>query len=79
MDFSYSPRTVDLQGRLLAFIAEHVVPAEPRYFAEIEANTAAGKRWTPLQLIEDLKVEARATGAGARPLAELAWQFAQKA
>ncbi len=62
MDFSYSPRTVELQQRLQAFMAEHVVPAEPRYFAEIEANTAAGKRWTPLQLIEDLKVKARAAG-----------------
>ena len=62
MDFSYSPRTVDLQARLQTFMAEHVVPAEPRYFAEIEANTAAGKRWTPLQLIEDLKVKARAAG-----------------
>ena len=62
MDFAYSPRTVELQGRLLAFIAENVLPAEPRYFAEIEANTAAGRRWTPLQLIEDLKVKARAAG-----------------
>ena len=62
MDFSYSPRTVDLQGRLLAFIAEHVLPAEPLYLAEIEANTIAGRRWTPLQLIEDLKAKARAAG-----------------
>ncbi|MEO5688369.1 MAG: acyl-CoA dehydrogenase family protein [Burkholderiaceae bacterium] len=62
MDFSYSPRTVDLQQRLQAFIAEHVLPAEPTYFAEIAANTAAGKRWTPLQLIEALKVKARAAG-----------------
>jgi acyl-CoA dehydrogenase len=62
MDFAYSPRTQELQARLLAFIAEHVTPAEPRYFAEIEANTQAGRRWTPLQLIEDLKVKARAAG-----------------
>jgi acyl-CoA dehydrogenase len=62
MDFSYSPRTVDLQQRLQAFIAEHVLPAEPTYFAEIAANTAAGKRWTPLQLIEALKIKARAAG-----------------
>ena len=62
MDFSYSPRTVELQQRLQAFFAEHITPAEPRYFAEIEANTAAGRRWTPLQLIEDLKVKARAAG-----------------
>ena len=62
MDFAYSPRTQELQARLQAFIAEHVLPAEPRYFAEIEANTQAGKRWTPLQLIEELKVQARAAG-----------------
>jgi acyl-CoA dehydrogenase len=62
MDFAYSPRTVELQVRLLAFMAEHVLPAEPRFLAEIEANTAAGKRWTPLRLIEDLKVKARAAG-----------------
>ena len=62
MDFAYSPRTVDLQTRLTAFIAENVLPAEPRYFAEIEANTAARRRWTPLQLIEDLKLKARAAG-----------------
>ncbi len=62
MDFSYSPRTVELQQRLQAFFAEHITPAEPRYFAEIQANTAAGRRWTPLQLIEDLKVKARAAG-----------------
>jgi len=62
MDFSYSPRTQDLQARLIAFMAEHVYPAEARYFAEIEANTAAGKRWTPLQVIESLKPKARAAG-----------------
>ncbi len=62
MDFAYSARTLDLQARLQAFIAEHVLPAEPRYFAEIDANTAAGRRWTPLQLIEELKVKARAAG-----------------
>ncbi len=62
MDFSYSPRTQDLQARISAFMAEHVYPAEARYFAEIEANTAAGKRWTPLQVIEELKPKARAAG-----------------
>ena len=62
MDFSYSARTQDLQARLQAFMAEHVYPAEARYFAEIEANTQAGKRWTPLQVIEELKPKARAAG-----------------
>ena len=43
-------------------MAEHIYPAEAAYAAEIEANTAAGKRWTPLQLIEQLKLKARAQG-----------------
>ncbi|HEY8973038.1 MAG TPA: acyl-CoA dehydrogenase family protein, partial [Burkholderiaceae bacterium] len=62
MDFAYSPRTLELQQRLQAFFAEHILPAEPRYFEEIEANTAAGRRWTPLQLIEELKLKARSEG-----------------
>ncbi|MCW5613132.1 MAG: acyl-CoA dehydrogenase family protein [Rubrivivax sp.] len=62
MDFSYSPRTQELQQRLSAFMAEHVYPAEPRYWKEIEAHTAAGKRWTPLPVIEELKPKARAAG-----------------
>ena len=62
MDFSYSARTQELQTRLHAFMAEHVYPAEARYFAEIEANTQAGKRWSPLQVIEELKPKARAAG-----------------
>jgi acyl-CoA dehydrogenase len=62
MDFSYSPRTQELAARLQAFMAEHVTPNEGRYFAEIEANTQAGKRWTPLQLIDELKTKARAAG-----------------
>ncbi len=62
MDFSYSPKTQDLQARLSAFMAEHVYPAEERYVAELAANTAAGKRWTPLKVIEDLKPKAKAAG-----------------
>ena len=62
MDFSYSPRTQEFAGRLQAFMAGHVAPNEGRYFAEIDANTQAGKRWTPLQLIEELKTKARAAG-----------------
>ena len=62
MDFDYSPKTKALQGRLQAFMDEHVYPAEPAYHAEITANTAAGKRWTPLQTIENLKPKALAAG-----------------
>jgi acyl-CoA dehydrogenase len=62
MDFSYSPRTLELQAQVLRFMDEHISPAEAAYYAEIEANTAAGKRWTPLQAIERLKPKARAQG-----------------
>ena len=62
MDFAFSPRTQELQAKLQRFMDDHVYPAEARYAAEIEANTKAGKRWTPLQVIEELKVKARAQG-----------------
>jgi acyl-CoA dehydrogenase len=62
MDFSYSQRTEELRQRLSAFMTEHVYPAEPVYWAEIEANTRAGRRWTPLEVIEGLKPKARAAG-----------------
>ncbi len=62
MDFSYSPKTQELQAKLLRFMDEHVYPAEPAYAAEIDANTQAGKRWTPLETIEKLKPRARAQG-----------------
>ncbi|KQU66124.1 MULTISPECIES: acyl-CoA dehydrogenase family protein [unclassified Rhizobacter] len=62
MDFSYSPRTQDLQARVAGFMDQHIFPAEAAFNEEIEANTRAGKRWTPLQLIEGLKTKARAQG-----------------
>jgi acyl-CoA dehydrogenase len=59
MDFEYSPKTQALQAKLQRFMEDHIYPAEAAYHAEIEANTAAGKRWTPLQLIENLKRKAQ--------------------
>jgi acyl-CoA dehydrogenase len=62
MDFSYSPRTQELQAKLDDFMQRHVYPAEARYDAELEENTRAGKRWSPLRTIEELKPKARAAG-----------------
>jgi acyl-CoA dehydrogenase len=62
MDFNYSPRTVELQARLQDFMARHIYPNEARYWQELQANTEAGKRWSPLALIEELKPKARAEG-----------------
>lgn len=62
MDFDYSEKTKDLQRRLQAFMDAHVYPAEAALQEELAANTAAGKRWTPLQTIERLKPLARQAG-----------------
>jgi acyl-CoA dehydrogenase len=62
MDFSYSARTQDLQARLLAFMERHICPAEAVWAQQIEDNTRAGKRWSPVPVIEDLKPLARAAG-----------------
>jgi acyl-CoA dehydrogenase len=62
MDFDYSPRTKELQARLLKFMDDHIYPNEQACHDEIEANTAAGKRWTPLQTIEKLKEKAKEQG-----------------
>ena len=62
MDFAYSPRTLELQAKLLKFMDDFIYPAEARFEAEIATNTAAGKRWTPLDTIEQLKPKARAIG-----------------
>ena len=62
MDFDYSPKTKELQAKLLQFMDDHIYPAEAAYAAELAANTAVGKRWTPLQTIENLKLKAQAAG-----------------
>ena len=62
MDFDYSPKTKELQAKLLQFMDEHIYPAEATYKAELLANTAAGKRWSALNAIENLKPKAQAAG-----------------
>jgi acyl-CoA dehydrogenase len=62
MDFEYSPKTRELQARLLKFMDDYIYPNEKAVEQELAANTKAGKRWTPLQTIEALKPKARAAG-----------------
>jgi acyl-CoA dehydrogenase len=62
MDFGYSPRTQELQVKVQRFMEDNIYPNEQRYWDELEANTQAGKRWTPLALIEEMKTKARAQG-----------------
>jgi len=62
MDFDYSPKTKELQAKLLRFMDDYIYPAEGAHHAEVEANTEAGRRWTPLQTIEKLKLKAQEQG-----------------
>ena len=62
MDFNHSPKVVELQQRMQAFFAEHIYPNEHRFHEDVAANTKAGKRWTPVAIIEELKPKARAVG-----------------
>lgn len=56
MNFDYSPKTVELQRRLQAFMDAHVYPNEKNYEQEINS----GDRWQPSGLMEELKAKARA-------------------
>jgi acyl-CoA dehydrogenase len=62
MDFGYSPRTQELQAKVLRFMQDNIYPAEARWWQEIDANTKAGKRWSHLEVVEDLKTKAKAQG-----------------
>ena len=58
MRFEYSARTRELEAALRAFMDEHIYPNEKLYYEQI----AAGNRWKPVPIIEDLKPKARALG-----------------
>ncbi len=63
MNFDYSDRCKELQGRLLAFMDEHIYPNEKAFKQEVDHNgTAKGNRWIPTELIERLKPLAREQG-----------------
>ncbi|MFD9884105.1 acyl-CoA dehydrogenase family protein [Streptomyces alboflavus] len=59
MHFAYDARTEELRGRLLAFMDEHVLPAEP--VAE-EQRAALASPWDTPAVVGELKAEARRRG-----------------
>ncbi|WP_432010052.1 acyl-CoA dehydrogenase family protein [Streptomyces sp. HD1123-B1] len=59
MDFAFDARTEELRTRLLAFMAEHVHPAEA--VAE-EQRAALASPWDTPPVVEELKAEARRQG-----------------
>ena len=46
MDFEYSDRCKDLQGKLLKFMDQHIYPNETTYKQEIDRNGRETKKWT---------------------------------
>jgi acyl-CoA dehydrogenase len=62
MDFEHSPRSRQLQERLLEFMDAHIYPNEARFHTEIDANRRAGNAWQPTKVIEELKPKAHAAG-----------------
>ena len=61
MDFEFSDRCKELRERLLAFMDEHVYPAEAVYEAQI---AEAGDPHGHPPVMEELKEQARARGCG---------------
>src|SRR5512144_2401295 len=59
MDFAYSPKAQELREKLLAFMDEHVYPAEAVYHEQM--REAGDPHFHP-PIMEDLKREARARG-----------------
>jgi acyl-CoA dehydrogenase len=57
MHFEFSDKAKDFQRRLEAFMDAHIYPNEQRYFEEI-----ARDRWSPTEIVEELKSKARAEG-----------------
>jgi acyl-CoA dehydrogenase len=62
MDFAFDERTEDLRKQLLAFMDEHVRPAEPVFEEQVAEMEAAGHGWERPAVIDDLKAEARSRG-----------------
>jgi acyl-CoA dehydrogenase len=60
MDFDISPTQTQWLNRVTAFLDAHVYPAIPAY--EAEMNEVGPARWKVVQVLEALKVKARAEG-----------------
>ncbi|NBE54486.1 acyl-CoA dehydrogenase family protein [Streptomyces boluensis] len=59
MDFAFDARTEELRTKLLAFMDEHVYPAQP---VLREQHALLDSPWEVPQVVEDLKAEARRQG-----------------
>jgi acyl-CoA dehydrogenase len=57
VNFEFSDKVKNLQGRLQAFLDDYIYPNEQRFYDEVEQN-----RWSPTRIVEELKLKARAAG-----------------
>jgi acyl-CoA dehydrogenase len=62
VDFGYDHRTEEFRDRLLAFMDEHVYPAEPVFAEQVAQAEAAGDIWQRPAVIDELKARARSQG-----------------
>jgi acyl-CoA dehydrogenase len=62
VDFAYDDRTQEWRERLLAFMAEHVYPAEPVFAEQAAEASRAGFPWQRPAVAAELKAEARRRG-----------------
>ena len=62
LPFAFSARARETYDRVRSFIDAEVIPNEGRWRAELEANTQAGRRWTPISMVEPIKAKAKALG-----------------
>ena len=60
--FPFSAHARAVYDRVAAFVERRVVPQEGAWRAELARNSAAGRRWTPISIVEQLKAEAKALG-----------------
>jgi acyl-CoA dehydrogenase len=62
VDFAYDGRTQEWRERLLAFMTEHVFPAEPVFAEQTAAAARSGFPWQRPPVVAGLKAEARRRG-----------------
>ncbi len=63
MDFGFTPKMTEWQNRLMDFVNANVIPAEPRFKAEMDENRRQGKEWDGSHAVMDeLKDKAKKAG-----------------
>jgi acyl-CoA dehydrogenase len=61
MDFSLTQRAQDYIQRVSAFMQEHILPAEPEYYSQVQ-NLPNWRSWKQPRIMESLKAQARTAG-----------------